>query len=920
MSAFLELLPECECTPAGDEERGFGALSTPGGNLPLKLMDVRARVTGLLVEVELRQTYVNTLGVPLEATYMFPLPDRAAVHRFRLEVGDRVIEGDLQERGQARQTYDRAIRAGHRAAIAEEERAGVFTMRVGNVMPGEEATVWLTLSGPLSWSAGEATFQFPLVVAPRYIPGTAIPGEQVGDGVAHDTDAVPDASRISPPVLLPGYPNPVRLSLEVELDPAGLVLGRVRSSLHAVTSSHEGGRVRVRLQAGERLNRDFILRFALQAGSSFAVRRDPERAGEGTFLLTLVPPDLESTPRPRDVVVVLDRSGSMEGWKMVAARRAAARLLDSLTPRDRFALLAFDDRIESPFAGQGLVEASDRQRFRAVEFLAKLDARGGTEMAAPLTQAARMLGGAEPRERVLVLVTDGQVGNEDQILRGLARSLHGVRPFTLGIDRAVNAAFLRRLAGLGQGQCELVESEDRLDEVMAHITRAIGTPVVTGLRLVPGGFEVEPDTIVPDRLPDLLLGAPVLISGRLRGAPGSEPRIEVHGRDPQGHAWYQSLAARPVEAGALDGAWARGLVRQLEDRYAVAGSDHERSQLEARIVAVSLRQRVLCRFTAFVAVDRAEVVNEGGRVHRVTQAVEQPEGWGAQQECESRPGSIMPRASARRSLSSSGAFGSAASDPFMDMSSSRAAAPEPFGALGGGGADPFAAAPAAGFGPPPGAMPSSARMRPPASDDAFEALGELPAKKEKAAPPPPRVSRSSAPAPMSRAGKPRPPAGSFADEVQAELEAADPNRLTRDGAMVGSLEPPLRAAPRQGLLDKLSAAVRGKAATPAAEEQVAALLSELRARGPLGQPADLQALVDLLPRLEVLVAALRAQGADPSGLDQALVALAALERHVTRARWARSTLATAERVRARLEQALQALSPAAGGGRRSFWK
>src|SRR5205807_4544758 len=185
-------------------ESGFGALATPRGCLPLKSLDVQARLDGLVARVALRQTFVNCCAEPLEATYVFPLPDRAAVTRFRLEVAGRVIEGELKERGAARKEYDQAIKAGHRAAITEEERPGVFTMRVGNLPPGEEATVRLSLTGPLPYGDGEATFFFPLVVAPRYIPGTPLPGPSVGGGVAPDTDAVPDASRITPPVLLPG--------------------------------------------------------------------------------------------------------------------------------------------------------------------------------------------------------------------------------------------------------------------------------------------------------------------------------------------------------------------------------------------------------------------------------------------------------------------------------------------------------------------------------------------------------------------------------------------------------------------------------------------------------------------------------------------------------------------------------------------
>ena len=295
-----------------DAEAGFGALTTTRGPLPLKALDVRTMIDGLLARTDLAQTFVNTHAEPLEATYIFPLPDRAAVTRFRLEVAGRVVEGVLKERGAARREYDQAIQSGHRAAITEEERPGVFTMRVGNLPPGEAATVRLSLTGPLPYSDGEATFRFPLVVAPRYIPGVALPGPSVGDGVSPDTDAVPDASRISPPVLLPGFPNPVRLSLAVDVLPSALAPADFRSSLHAVAEQQEGSAVRIVLHPGERLDRDFILRFRLgreQIGASLCVQPD-ETGDEGTFLLTLAPPTAmeEGKCRPRDVAFVLDRS------------------------------------------------------------------------------------------------------------------------------------------------------------------------------------------------------------------------------------------------------------------------------------------------------------------------------------------------------------------------------------------------------------------------------------------------------------------------------------------------------------------------------------------------------------------------------------------------------------------------------------
>ncbi|MFC7643541.1 VIT domain-containing protein [Streptosporangium lutulentum] len=279
ITSIATLRPE-ECAPVPDA--GLGALVTERGNLPLESVDVTAAVSGLIAGVEVVQGFRNPHDVALEATYVFPLPDRAAVTAFRMEADGRVIEGILKERGQARADYDRAISQGRRAAIAEEDRPDVFTIRVGNIVPGERVTVHLTLNQPLPYEDGAATFRFPLVVAPRYIPGAPLDGEQAGAGWAPDTDAVPDASRITPPVLLPGFPNPVRLSLAVSVEEAGLELREVRSSLHVVRE--EGATVR--LQPGERLDRDFILRLSFDASTSLALTPDGD---EGTFVLTVVP-------------------------------------------------------------------------------------------------------------------------------------------------------------------------------------------------------------------------------------------------------------------------------------------------------------------------------------------------------------------------------------------------------------------------------------------------------------------------------------------------------------------------------------------------------------------------------------------------------------------------------------------------------
>ena len=222
----------------------------------------------------------------------------------------------------------------------------------------------------------------------------------------------------------------------------------------------------------------------------------------------------------------------MRGWKMVAARRAAARIVDTLTGTDRFAVLCFDHVVEElPDVPGGLAEATDRNRFRAIEWLARTDARGGTEMLGPLERAVRLLAGADPgRDRVLVLVTDGQVGNEDQILQRIGAQLAGIRVHVVGVDQAAGAGFLSRLAGAGRGRCELVESEDRLDEAAARIHRRIGAPLVTGLALAADGVAIVPGTVAPGLLPDLFPGFRSRWRGAGGGIPAGRSRWQAPGR------------------------------------------------------------------------------------------------------------------------------------------------------------------------------------------------------------------------------------------------------------------------------------------------------------------------------------------------------------------------------------------------------
>ena len=612
---------------------GFGSLDTERGCLPLESLAVATGIEGLTAHTAVRQRFFNVFQEPLEATYIFPLPPRSAVVDFHMTVEGREVAGVILERDRAREAYEDAVAQGKSAAITEEERPNIFTLRVGNIPAGCAIDVQFQLVEQVSVDEGEATYRFPLVVAPRYCPGRPLDGEPVGDGTLADTCRVPDASRISPPVLLPGMPSPIALSMTARFargPRSGAVAGgRVACSLSVNEIHGEDGSYVVDVCPEQELDRDFILRWpvAEQAASTVQVLLEPNGActkgglvsgeippvfaGDGTFCATIMPPaDVPDKQRPRDIVILLDRSGSMGGWKMAAARRAVASLVDSLSPQDRIEVVAFDTHFEALADTPTLTNATSDVCEQITEWLATVRARGGTELAGAVTRGLDLLAvapadeAASPREHSLVVITDGHIGGESEVLQRLSSGHPGVRVYAVGIDTAVNDSLLGRMAETTGGLAELVESEERLDAVMDRIRRRLGWSLVSQLMLRGEGIELVEDALTPSRIPDLVPGLPAIVRGRYRCVAGStDPRIVVSGVTGSGEAWSEAASAETATTPGLMSLWGRDMLRTLQDsvesRRAVSGGRNVRDE----IVALSLGCGVLCRYTAVVAID-----------------------------------------------------------------------------------------------------------------------------------------------------------------------------------------------------------------------------------------------------------------------------------------------------------------------------
>jgi Ca-activated chloride channel family protein len=577
-------------------------------SLPLARVRIVARVADRVAQVTLEQTFHNPFTEALEAVYLFPLSGGAAVGRFELQVGKRTIQGVVQERGEARRAYQRAIEDGKRSALLEQERDDVFTVQVGNLPPGEEVAVRIVYSERLPFfENGTTQIRLPLVVAPRYIPGQPLPRDPVGDGTGWDTDQVPDASRLTPPRLVQGFDPKVALSVEVEV--ADGVLADLACSQHAVRMS--GGTVALARQ-DELQDRDFVLRWRL-AGEG--VKTTLLTTPEGYGMLSILPPQRDGfLGLARDVVFILDRSGSMSGPKMSSAARACSLLLATLGPRDRFAIVAFDDTTEW-FGGKRFATADEAGLQAGEKFLRGIDSRGGTELDPAMSEALDLVDRrAEQAGRVpvVVLLTDGQVGNEAAVFKRLQTWGGDTRIFTVGIDTAVNEAFLKRLASLGGGTCTCVIPGEALEDALRQIGREIGAPLVVDVT-VEGAEE-----LAPARVPDLFAGRAATVF--FRGSKG----VTVRGRYADGKEFKQAVKPREVELGAIGHLWARMRVTDLEDRFRLGGDP---AAIRKEIVELAVRHALLTRFTAFVVVDEKEIVNPGGQVQKVVQPVHLPEQW-----------------------------------------------------------------------------------------------------------------------------------------------------------------------------------------------------------------------------------------------------------------------------------------------------
>ncbi|HYI00171.1 VIT domain-containing protein [Hyalangium sp.] len=602
-------------TEQAGQEFKCGLYTREGTQVPLQGVEVTGELLGGHARVRVRQRYLNTESRPVEAVYIFPLPSDGTLTGFSMECNGRKVQGVVKEREKAFQEYDDAIVAGHGAALLDQERPNVFTAQVGNLLPNEETLVEVEFLQAIQVEEGSVRWMLPTLVAPRYIPGS-VQGHRTGHGSADPTHRVPDADRITPPIGQVGYG--LKMDLLVDLGLAVVV----ESPSHALTLEKDGHKVRVKFSKGEvALDRDFVLTVRSEDMSTSLTTVVTHRQGEnpGTFALTVVPDllGMAGGAKRQEVVFVVDTSGSMDGESLPQAQGALRLCLRHLREGDRFNIIAFENSFQT-FSPEPAV-FTQKTLEQADRWVAGLRASGGTELLQPMLAAVQGV-----PEGVVVLLTDGQVGNEDEILRSVLAARKTTRVYSFGIGTNVSDALLRNMAKQTGGAVEFIHPGERIDDkVVAQFSRALA-PRVTELT---ASFEgVEGAEKAPSELPPLVDAVPWTLFGRYP-TPG-KGKVTLKGRSGQ-EAFsltipvdFPAASDRP----AVEKLWAAELIRSWESADLVDARRVQR--MKERIIQLAVAHQIVTKYTSFVVVEeRTGDRRTSGQPETRVVPVNAPAGW-----------------------------------------------------------------------------------------------------------------------------------------------------------------------------------------------------------------------------------------------------------------------------------------------------
>ena len=584
---------------------------------PKVATDYTTTVSGPTARTVVTQQFYNPSDGWVEGVYVFPLPDNSAVDTLKIVAGTRVIVGEVKERQEAKVIYEEAKNNGQAAALLEQDRPNMFTNSVANIGPHEKVLVQIEYQETVHQSSGTYSLRLPLVVAPRYNPAPVVQTVDFGQNGLGQTKTVAP----TPPVLNPsvdGASNPV--SITINLD-AGFALGDVKSSYHKVDVQDKNANSKIISLSGVvPADKDFELTWKAAGTAPQAGLFTETVTGHDYVLGFVTPPVVAATgpATPRDITFVIDNSGSMEGTSMPQAKQSLIYGLSQLKPDDLFNIIRFDDTMTNVFGAS--IPASESNLKRAREFVDALSANGGTEMVPPMKAA---LVDATPADkthlRQVVFITDGAIGNEQDLFNAIAQGRGRSRVFMVGIGSAPNTYLMTRAAELGRGTFTQIGEPAQLTPRMTELFGKIGNPVITDLKAQIFGSTAK---ITPENLPDVYQGEPVMLMADSASLSGVIKLTGKIGDQP----WEVKLpladAAKGVGVGKL---WARRKIAEVEVQSTLGELDQ--AAADKAVLKVALEHQLVSSQTSLVAVDHSPKRPAGYHLTRADVPLNLPSGW-----------------------------------------------------------------------------------------------------------------------------------------------------------------------------------------------------------------------------------------------------------------------------------------------------
>jgi Ca-activated chloride channel family protein len=586
---------------------------TGGAVSALRLeQDVQISISGVVARVRVSQQFQNSSNDWVDGVYVFPLPDESAVDRLRMQVGEREIIGEIHEREEAQAIYTKAKEEGRKTSLLAQNRPNIFTTRVANIGPGEHITIVIEYQQMVQMSDTAFSLRFPMAITPRYIPGTPVADGTLerrslsfGDeGWAKDTDRVPDASAITPPVAAPGSPETPTMQLAVDIV-SGFPLARLESLYHQMTKREiASDHFSLKFNGKVLADRDFVLEWTPEKAEQASATLLSETQADHTYLLLMLMPPQQSREVyvPREAIFVLDVSGSMAGPSIVQAKEALQRALGKLRPSDRFNIVSFSNSAHALFPES--LPGTEEYVSVAMRYLNTLKADGGTEMKPALELA---LDGQMQSERIrqVIFLTDGAIGNETELFDLIIQRLGDSRLFTIGIGSAPNGYFMTRAATMGRGTYTYIGDVNEIEPRVDALLTKLETPAVTDIRVnMTDGRKVDFEAY-PNPVPDVYYGEPLMLALKVDSGISE---IKVSGYQ-LGKPWeYMVNTATNANRPGIGALWARKKIRSEMDSLAL-GEDPE--EVKKIVLVTALEHQLVSKYTSLVAVDKV-VSRPGG--------------------------------------------------------------------------------------------------------------------------------------------------------------------------------------------------------------------------------------------------------------------------------------------------------------------